>query len=108
MGAGVDVFTRSQDAAIPRVGRVGEGARVIHLPAGPQAPMARARIHAHLEEFVDGVEAWRLTDGIEYDLLHGNYWLSGVAGLAARARWGVPLVQMFHPLGAPQNSAGGA
>ena len=27
--------------------------------------MARARIHAHLEEFVDGVEAWRLTDGIE-------------------------------------------
>src|SRR2546423_15585463 len=106
MGAAVDVFTRSQNAAIPRVVRLADRARVIHLPAGPQAPIARERIHAHLEEFVDGVEAWRLTDGIEYDLLHGNYWLSGVVGLALRARWGVPLVQMFHPLGPPRNAAG--
>jgi len=106
MGAAVDVFTRSQNAAIPRVVRLADRARVIHLPAGPQAPMARERIHAHLEEFVDGVEAWRLTDGIEYDLLHGNYWLSGVVGLALRGRWGVPLVQMFHTLGALKNGAG--
>src|SRR6267143_1986849 len=106
MGAAVDVFTRSQNAAIPRVVRLADHARVIHLPAGPQAPMARERIHAHLDEFVDGIEAWRLTDGVEYDLLHGNYWLSGVVGLALRARWGVPLVQMFHTLGALKNGAG--
>src|SRR5947209_11072728 len=106
MGAAVDVFTRSQNPAIPRVVRLAERARVIHLPAGPQAPMARERVHAHLDEFVDGVEAWRLTDGVEYDLVHGNYWLSGVVGLALRARWGVPLVQMFHTLGALKNGAG--
>ena len=106
MGAAVDVFTRSQNPAIPRVVRLAEGARVIHLPAGPQAPMARERLHAHLDEFVDGVETWRLANGIDYDLLHGNYWLSGVAGLALRARWGVPLVQMFHTLGALKNGAG--
>ena len=106
MGAAVDVFTRSQNPAIPRVVRLAEHARVIHLPAGPQAPMARERVHAHLDEFVDGVEAWRLTDGVEYDLVHGNYWLSGVVGLALRARWGVPLVQMFHTLAALKNGAG--
>src|SRR5438128_7679738 len=106
MGAAVDVFTRSQNPAIPPVVRLAERARVIHLPAGPQAPMARERVHAHLDEFVDGVEAWRLTDGVEYDLVHGNYWLSGVVGLALRARWGVPLVQMFHPLAALKNGAG--
>jgi len=39
MGAAVDVFTRSQNPAIPRVVRLAEHARVIHLPAGPQAPM---------------------------------------------------------------------
>src|SRR3989441_246318 len=98
IGAAVDVFTRSQNPAIPRVVRLAERARVIHLPAGPHAPMARQRVHAHLDEFVDGVEAWRLTDGVEYDLVHGNYWLSGVVGLALRARWGVPLVPMFHTL----------
>ena len=52
------------------------------------------------------VEAWRLTHDIDYDLVHGNYWLSGVVGLTLRARWGVPLVQMFHTLGALKNGAG--
>ena len=106
IGADVDVFTRSQNAGIPRVVRLADRARVIHLPAGPQAPMARERVHAHLDEFVEGLEAWRIANGLEYDLLHGNYWLSGVVGLALRARWGAPLVQMFHTLGALKNGAG--
>jgi len=106
IGASVDVFTRSQNAAIPRVVRLAERARVVHLPAGPQAPMPRERVYAHLDEFVDGVEAWRLADGVDYDLLHSNYWLSGVVGLALRVRWGAPLVQMFHTLGVLKNGAG--
>jgi D-inositol-3-phosphate glycosyltransferase len=106
IGAAVDVFTRSQNPGIPRVVRLADRARVIHLPAGPQAPMPRERVHAHLDEFVEGVETWRLANGLEYDLLHGNYWLSGVVGLALRARWGAPLVQMFHTLGALKNGAG--
>ena len=106
MGVAADVFTRSQNAAIPRVVSLAERARVIHLPAGPEAPMPRERIHAHLDQFVAGVEAWRETTGVDYDLIHGNYWLSGVVGLALRERWGVPLVQMFHTLGRLKNGAG--
>ena len=106
MGVSADVFTRSQNAAIPRVVPLAEHARVIHLPAGPQAPMPRERIHGHLDEFVDGVEAWRQAAGIDYDLVHGNYWLSGVVGLTLRERWRVPLVQMFHTLGRLKNGAG--
>ena len=49
MGAAVDVFTRSQNASIPRTVALGERARVVHLPAGPPAPMARERVHAHLD-----------------------------------------------------------
>ena len=41
MGAHVDVFTRSQNPSIPRVVDMGHGARVIHLAAGPEAPMPR-------------------------------------------------------------------
>jgi D-inositol-3-phosphate glycosyltransferase len=105
MGVEVDVFTRSQNPAIPRVVRLGERAQVVHLPAGPEAPMAREGIVAHLDEFVDGVEAWRLTRGLDYDLVHAHYWLSGVAALALRARWGVPVLQMFHTLGRLKNRA---
>jgi D-inositol-3-phosphate glycosyltransferase len=100
-----DIFTRSQNPTIPRVVRVADGVRVVHLPAGPQGPVAREAVHDHLDEFVDGVEAFRLEHGVDYDLIHGHYWLSGAVGLALRERWGVPLVQMFHTLGRLKNDA---
>jgi len=100
-----DIFTRSQNASIPPVVAVADGVRVVHLAAGPQAPMAREKVYAHLDEFVDGVEAFRIARGIDYDLVHGHYWLSGAAGLTLRERWGVPFVQMFHTLGRLKNDA---
>ncbi len=104
MGVHVDVFTRSQNSTIPRVVEMGQGARVIHLPAGPEAPMPREEVHRHLDQFVGGVEEFRWDEGLDYDLIHAHYWLSGVAGLALREAWGTPLVQMFHTLGRLKNS----
>jgi D-inositol-3-phosphate glycosyltransferase len=104
MGAHVDVFTRSQNPSIPRVVDMGHGARVIHLTAGPEAPMPREDIHRHLDQFVAGVEAFRWDEALDYDLIHAHYWLSGVAGLRLREAWGVPVVQMFHTLGRLKNS----
>jgi D-inositol-3-phosphate glycosyltransferase len=104
MGVHVDVFTRSQNSTIPRVVDMGQGARVIHLPAGPEAPMPREEVHRHLDQFVAGVEAFRWAEGLDYDIIHAHYWLSGVAGLALRETWGAPLIQMFHTLGRLKNS----
>jgi D-inositol-3-phosphate glycosyltransferase len=103
MGVRADVFTRSQNPAIPRVVMITEGVRVVHLTAGPEAPMPRERIRDHLDEFVDGVEAFRIAGGFDYDLIHAHYWLSGAVGLVLRDRWSVPLVQMFHTLGHLKN-----
>jgi D-inositol-3-phosphate glycosyltransferase len=100
-----DIFTRSQNPEIPRVSPIGEGVRVVHLPAGPEAPMERERVWDHLDEFVDGVDGFRIGHGLDYDLIHAHYWLSGSVGLALRERWGVPLVQMFHTLGRLKNDA---
>jgi D-inositol-3-phosphate glycosyltransferase len=103
MGVEVDVYTRSQNPAIPRVVALGERAHVIHLTAGPESPMPRERLADHLDEFVEGVEEWRIARG-DYDLIYAHYWLSGEAGLALRARWGVPVLQMFHTLARLKNS----
>jgi D-inositol-3-phosphate glycosyltransferase len=103
MGVSVDVFTRSQDPSIQRVVRLGERARVIHLAAGAEAPMARERVYHHMDEFVEGVEAWRIAEAIDYDLIHAHYWLSGVAALTLKRRWSVPVLQMFHTLGRLKN-----
>lgn len=103
MGMEVDIFTRSQNPAIPRVVSMADSVRVVHLAAGPEAPLPRERVYDHLDEFVDGVEAWRIGRGVEYDLIHAHYWLSGVVGLTLRERWSIPMLQMFHTLGDLKN-----
>jgi D-inositol-3-phosphate glycosyltransferase len=103
MGVHVDVFTRSQNATIPRVVELGPGARVVHLKTGPEAPTPREALYPHLDQFAEGVEGFAREQGLRYDLIHSHYWLSGVAGLRLRERWGAPLVQMFHTLGRLKN-----
>jgi D-inositol-3-phosphate glycosyltransferase len=88
----------------PRVVPMGEGVRVIHVPAGPQAPVGAESLYRHVPEFVSGVEAHRRAEGIDYDLIHSHYWLSGVAGLALKETWQSPLIQMFHTLGRLKNA----
>lgn len=103
-GIGVDVFTRSQDDHVPHVLHdLGYSNRVVHIPAGPETPIAKAGLADHLHEFVAGVEGFASSKGMRYDLIHSHYWLSGLAALDLRASWGVPMVQMFHTLAAMKN-----
>jgi len=100
-GHRVDVYTRSQDSSVPRIDdhSLGRGARVIHLPAGPEHPYDKHLVYDHLAEFVDGVLAQAQADGLRYDVLHSHYWLSGAVAHRLRQRWGTPSVHMFHTLG---------
>jgi D-inositol-3-phosphate glycosyltransferase len=103
-GHRVDVYTRSQDPALPRISnRLGPGARVIHIPAGPEHPYDKHLVYDHLPEFVDGVLTQARSDGIRYDVLHSHYWLSGVVAQELRAQWGTPIAHMFHTLGKMKN-----
>lgn len=104
-GHHVDVYTRSQDPDVPRISHeLGRGARVIHLPAGPEQPYDKHRVYDHLPQFVDGVLGQVAGDGISYDLLHSHYWLSGAVAQDLRERWGTPIVHMFHTLGRMKNA----
>ena len=103
LGFAVDVFTRSQDPAIPRIVPLGEGARVIHLEAGPAQPLPRTALLPHLGAFAEGVERFREESALDYALIHSHYWLSGVAALDLGRRWRRPVAHMFHTLGALKN-----
>jgi D-inositol-3-phosphate glycosyltransferase len=105
-GLAVDVFTRSQNPAIPRIspgGPLGPRGRVIHLPAGPEKPYNKNDIYGHLPQFVQGVQAFAAAEGIHYDVLHSHYWLSALAAEELRETWGAPIVHMFHTLGKLKN-----
>ena len=103
-GVGVDVFTRSQDEHVPHVlHNLGYGNRIVHVPSGPETPLARAQLVEHLPQFVAGIQEFTEAKGLRYDLIHSHYWLSGLAALDLRQEWGRPIIQMFHTLAAMKN-----
>ena len=102
-GKSVDVFTRFQDTETEQTQSLGLDARVIHLPAGPRAPYDKGLLPSHVDEFVAGIEAFAEAEGTKYDLIHAHYWVSGMVARRLQATWDVPVVQMFHTLGAMKN-----
>ncbi|MGD9145677.1 MAG: glycosyltransferase [Anaerolineae bacterium] len=104
-GIAVDCFTRSQNPNIARISTsLGPNGRVIHVPAGPEAPYDKNHVVDHLPEFVQGVLGFAQQEGVEYDSIHSHYWLSGLAARPLRHAWDVPIVHMFHTLGHMKNS----
>ena len=52
-GHQVDIYTRSQDVCVPRISHeLGAGARVIHIPAGPEQPVSKEMMVDSMPEFV--------------------------------------------------------
>jgi D-inositol-3-phosphate glycosyltransferase len=105
MGIDVDVFTRSQDDCVPMVNHdLGERARVIHIPAGPQAPIPVSEVTHYIDEFAAGIAQFAATEELHYDLIHSHYWLSGLVAEKLESYWGnTPIVHMFHTLGHMKN-----
>jgi D-inositol-3-phosphate glycosyltransferase len=57
----------------------------------------KERLPELVDEFTSGVlEA--VTDGPAPDLIHANYWLSGIAGHALKHKLELPLISTFHTL----------
>lgn len=102
-GIFVDVYTRSQDPAPPRITPLGDRGRVIHISAGPERPYNKNRVYDHLDEFDAGVQAQVEADRVAYDLIYSHYWLSGLAAARLRPIWKSPIVQMFHTLAEMKN-----
>jgi D-inositol-3-phosphate glycosyltransferase len=99
-GIKVDVFTRSQNPCIPHINEtLGENARVIHIPSGPEIPLDPDQVYPHLPEFIENVLAFTAQEGIRYDVIYSHYWLSGLVAHELRAVWGTPVAQIFHTLG---------
>ena len=104
-GIAVDCFTRSQNPNLPRIStKLGPNGRVIHIPAGPEAPYDKNRIADHLPEFTRGVLDFARREGLCYDVIHSHYWLSGLAAHDLARAWNAPIIHMFHTLGQMKNS----
>jgi D-inositol-3-phosphate glycosyltransferase len=108
IGVHVDVFTRSQNEHVPHVLHdLGYGNRVVHIPAGPEVPLPKKELASYVTDFVAKIAEFTEQKGIQYDLIHSHYWMSGIAARELKARWNIPVIHMFHTLGHMKNRVAG-
>jgi D-inositol-3-phosphate glycosyltransferase len=96
LGYRVDVFTR-REGPDPLVVSVSERARVIHIPAGPARHIPKEQLLEYMPEFTRLCGVWMERE--RYDLMHANFFMSGLVAADLKAEWGVPFVITFHALG---------
>jgi D-inositol-3-phosphate glycosyltransferase len=104
--AGVEctTFTRADRAGLPREVTVEPGHRVVHIEAGPHH-LPKEALPEVVDEFRRGVLDWYAAEEFP-EVIHGNYWLSGIVGHHLKHELDVPFVSTFHTLARVKAAAG--
>ncbi|HEX8939876.1 MAG TPA: glycosyltransferase [Candidatus Limnocylindrales bacterium] len=99
IGFEVDVFTRRDSERLPESAEWVDGVRIIHVPAGPPEALPKEELLPYMEEFtawmVRSIRRSRRT----YDIVHANFWMSGLVAAELKRQLGIPFVITFHALG---------
>ncbi len=107
LGHHVDVLTRRDAPSLPGVVEMEPRLRVIHVPAGPAAPVAKEEMLPLMAAFTAAsVQLFRQSE--PYDVVHANFFMSGLVGLRLKALLGTPLVMTYHALGLVRREHQGA
>ena len=98
-GHQVDVFTRRDEAALPEILEWENGVRVIHVPAGPAEFVRKEELLDHMGDFTEYMIAFFKRQDAAYNLVHANFWMSGLVAADIKRALGTPFVITFHALG---------
>ncbi|WP_026341247.1 glycosyltransferase [Actinomadura atramentaria] len=96
-GHRVRVFTRRDDPDLPAEAAPFQGVVVEHVDAGPPEAVPKDDLLPYMREFGARLrDRWRADPP---DVVHGHFWMSGLAALDGARGLGVPVAQTFHALG---------
>lgn len=99
LGWEVDVFSHWQDPAAQHQEKLGPRGRVVRLAAGRREFIPKDELYHYVPAFAAELKDYVKRDNGYYDIIHSNYWLSGLAGLSLKEYLGIPQVHTFHSLG---------
>ncbi len=100
LGWQVDMFTRKISPEQDTIVQHHPNCRTIRLEAGAVEFVPRDNLFAYLTEFVDNFLDFQRKNGVNYPLIHTNYWLSSWVGMRLKKIQGSKQVHTYHSLGA--------
>src|SRR5437016_4984786 len=98
-GYEVDVFTRRDSDRLPEIAEWVSGIRIVHVPAGPAAFVRKEDMLPTMDDFIAYLRHFCKCQRETYDLVHANFWMSGLVAAELKKALGVPFVITFHALG---------
>ena len=99
MGFEVDIFTRRDSALLPETAEWVAGVRIIHVPAGPPEQIPKENLLPYMDEFTAWVARFIRGQRRGYDIVHANFFMSGLVAAEIKRQFGIPFVITFHALG---------
>jgi D-inositol-3-phosphate glycosyltransferase len=99
MGYDVDVFTRRDHVLQPLVVKCKNRVRVVHVPAGPPKFVAKEDLLPYMKDFGVFLCKFFASQKRAYDVVHANFFMSGLAACDVTRMLSIPLVMTFHALG---------
>lgn len=107
----VDIFTRRDAPAQRHPVRPFanlHNVRVIHVPAGPAHHVPKEQMLPFIPGFVRFVTRFARRQPVPYDIVHANFFMSGMVAVHLKETLGIPFVITFHALGHVRRLAQGA
>jgi D-inositol-3-phosphate glycosyltransferase len=99
LGYSIDIFTRRDSQDLPGIVNWLPQIRVIHVDAGPANDIPKERLLEHMEEFTTNMQKFISAFQIRYDLVHANFFMSGLVASRIKKQLQIPYVITFHALG---------
>ncbi|MFZ2226528.1 MAG: glycosyltransferase [Candidatus Moraniibacteriota bacterium] len=99
LGILVDVYTRWDRKNKKEVVKFNNHLRIIRVKAGPKKYIPRDDFLGVIDEFADNVLKRIKKEKINYDIIHTNYWFSGLIGLKIALIIKKPLIHIYHSIG---------
>jgi len=99
LGYDVDVFTRRDSDLLPETAEWVDGVRIVHVPAGPPHFVRKEDLLPYMGAFTDYVVRFCKCQRKAYDMIHANFWMSGLVAADVKRLLGTPFVITFHALG---------
>lgn len=95
----VDIYTRWEDIGKEKVVNWLPNIRVIHVKAGPISYVQKEQLLQYMPEFRYDMLQFMANNNLNYELIHANFFMSGLVAMQLKVLRGIPYVITFHALG---------
>ncbi|PST82802.1 phosphoheptose isomerase [Pedobacter yulinensis] len=99
MGYAIDIYTRWEDSSQPQVVSMEPGIRVIHVEAGEKRVIPKEELFGLMADFSTNMRSFMVQENLDYQLVHANFFMSGMVAIDLKKALGIPFVITFHALG---------